>query len=166
MPPLPLLISSSHSNWACTSAFTAGEIENALIQNQNQSCFSTKYMAGHTDIIGGCLSYSSAELGGRLVSTHHLLGSCMVRIEKSLDLGVLYYPLHAVSNGCLSAPSKSKDTWTENGETLQQCNGRCTVSSKTPKGMPHFSYLFSSHPHPLCVCYANVGCKCLLSWAA
>lgn len=39
---------------------------------------STKYLAGHTDIIGGCLSYSTAELGHKLHNTHILMGSSMV----------------------------------------------------------------------------------------
>lgn len=39
---------------------------------------STKYLAGHTDLIGGCLSYSTAELGHKLHNTQILMGPSMV----------------------------------------------------------------------------------------
>ena len=41
-------------------------------------------MAGHTDMIGGCLSYSGAELGRKLQNTQLLIGPCMVRISPSI----------------------------------------------------------------------------------
>jgi methionine-gamma-lyase len=37
----------------------------------------TKYLAGHTDLIGGCVSYSKPELGRRLHNTQLLMGPCM-----------------------------------------------------------------------------------------
>ena len=48
---------------------------------------STKYMAGHTDLIGGCLSYSTAELGHKLHKTQLLMGTAMVNehIEEHIE---------------------------------------------------------------------------------
>ena len=40
--------------------------------------YSSKYLAGHTDLIGGCLSYSTAELGEKLRNMHVLMGPSMV----------------------------------------------------------------------------------------
>ncbi len=39
---------------------------------------STKYLAGHTDLVGGAVSYATPELGAQLAHYQLLLGACMV----------------------------------------------------------------------------------------
>ena len=39
---------------------------------------STKYLAGHADLLGGCLSYSHPDLGHKLHFTQAMTGPCMV----------------------------------------------------------------------------------------
>ena len=40
--------------------------------------FSTKYLGGHTDLIGGAVSFATEELGEKLKYHQILLGSCTV----------------------------------------------------------------------------------------
>ena len=89
---------------------------------------STKYMAGHTDLIGGCLSYSTAELGHKLQNTQLLMGTAMVNEhitneehDNALTLSplpLLPPSLPPVSNGCISAASEPQDPGAEDGATL------------------------------------------------
>ena len=41
---------------------------------------STKYLTGHSDVIGGCVSYATAELGRKLRSTQIINGPTMVSL--------------------------------------------------------------------------------------
>lgn len=80
---------------------------------------STKYLAGHTDLIGGCLSYSTAELGHKLHNTQILLGPSMVDGTSPFGCVMNNPSSLLVSNGCIPPTSQPEDTWIEDGASFE-----------------------------------------------